>query len=62
MGAALGTVFAVLLLWRNGFGLSDMIAASVAPRTIQVLFVIGVAFHFALGAALTAFLMASSDD
>lgn len=62
LGAALGAVFAMLLLWRDSFGLSDLIASSEAPRTLQLLFVIGIAFHFALGAALTAFLMLASDD
>ena len=62
MGAALGAVFATVLLLSNSFGLSDLIATSEAPRTLQMLFVIGVAFHFALGAALTAFLMLASDD
>lgn len=62
MGAALGAGFAGIVLWRNFFGLSALIATSQAPRTLQILFVIGVAFHFALGASLTAFLMLAADD
>jgi len=62
MGAVLGMLFAAVLLWRNSFGLSDLIATTEAPRLLQMLFVIGVAFHVALGAALTAFLMLTADD
>ncbi len=61
-GAALGAAFALLLLFRNMFGLHDLIANSVAPRTLETWFVIAVAVHIGLGAAVTAFLMLAADD
>ncbi|ABD87841.1 hypothetical protein [Rhodopseudomonas palustris] len=61
-GAALGAAFALVLLFKNMFGLHDMIADSVAPRTLEAWFVIGVSVHLGLGAALTAFLMLAADD
>ncbi|HEY0329498.1 MAG TPA: hypothetical protein VGC77_10395 [Rhodopseudomonas sp.] len=61
-GAALGAAFALLLLFKNMFGLHDMIANSIAPRTLEAWFVIGVSIHIGLGAAVTALLMLAADD
>lgn len=61
-GAALGAAFALVLLFKNMFGLHDMIENSVAPRTLEAWFVVGVSVHLGLGAAVTAFLMLAADD
>jgi len=53
MGAALGMVFAALLLALDAQHLLDAILHSTAPVVALVVFVSGVAMYFAFGAAIT---------
>jgi hypothetical protein len=61
MGASLGALFALWLLGTNFQHIFDVIAGSEAPLVMHAVFVLGLAAHFAFGAALTAFLFIVSE-
>src|SRR5947209_2410192 len=57
MGAALGTILALVLLVSNCQHLLDAVMASPAPLTVSVIFVAGLSIYLAFGATVTGFLL-----
>jgi hypothetical protein len=62
MGAVLGAVFALVVLFKNYFGLASVIDTSEAPTLVRMIFVVGVAGSFAFCAAITGFLFLVHED
>jgi hypothetical protein len=62
MGASLGALVALWLLQTNFQHIFDVIAGSEMPIVMNAVFVVGLAAHFAFGAALTAFLFIVSES
>jgi hypothetical protein len=62
MGATLGALVGLSLLFANYQGLADAIAGNETPRLMQVIFLTGLSVHFGFGASVTGFLLTFSDD
>jgi hypothetical protein len=62
MGAVLGAGFALIVLYKNSFGIAGAIAGSEAPTVVRIAFVAGVANAFAFCAAITGFLFLLAED
>lgn len=62
MGAVLGASLAVVVLFKNSFGITDAIAGSEAPTVVRIAFIVGVANTFAFCAAITGFLFLLAED
>jgi hypothetical protein len=62
MGAAFGAVFALIVLYKNYFGLAGVIDTSEAPMLVRTIFVVGMAGSFAFLSAITGFLFLVHED
>lgn len=62
MGAVLGASLALVVLFKNSFGISDAIAGSESPAVVRIVFIAGIANAFAFCAAITGFLFLVAED
>ncbi len=61
MGVALGLVFAMILIWTPSFGVNALIKLSADPTTTMATLVGAIVLMFAVGSALTGFILTMED-
>ena len=62
MGAALGALFIMSLLFLNVHDIADMLQHSTSPVAVSLILISGASMYFAFGAAITGFHFAIMDE